>query len=50
MQPIGRRIGATGGLAVRKYPRLSHSGGWIEASSGQKPAVMAEHAETVIRP
>ena len=43
MQPIGPRIGATGGLAVRKCPRLSIGGERIERWSDQTAGVIEVH-------
>jgi hypothetical protein len=48
MHPIGPRIGATGGLAVRKCPRLFVGGEWIEPSADQTVGVIEVHSETAI--
>ncbi len=46
MQPIGPRIGATGGLAVRKCPRLLVGGERVDGWSDQAVGLIDVHAGT----
>jgi hypothetical protein len=46
MQPIGPRIGATGGLAVRKCPRLLVGGERDDPWSDQAIGLIGVHAGT----
>ena len=46
MQPIGPQIGATGGLAVRKCPRLLVGGERVGPWSDQTVGVIEVHSGT----